>query len=103
MHVQFLGQEDPLEEGMVTHSSILAQRIPMDRGACGLWKGKIQPIIHMNFQVGSGKISGALQSHRLPVLSFANIIRNNHFTEKQANAYFSGVFFLTPKTFNYSP
>ena len=26
--VQFLGWEDPLEEGMVTHSSILAWRIP---------------------------------------------------------------------------
>ena len=31
--VQFLGGEDPLEEGMATHSSILAWRIPMDRGA----------------------------------------------------------------------
>ena len=31
--VQSLGQEDPLEEGMATPSSILAQRIPMDRGA----------------------------------------------------------------------
>ena len=30
--VQSLGQEDPLEEGMATHSSILAWRIPMDRG-----------------------------------------------------------------------
>ena len=29
--VQSLGQEDPLEEGMATHSSILAWRIPMDR------------------------------------------------------------------------
>ena len=28
-----LGWEDPLEEGLVTHSSILAWRIPMDRGA----------------------------------------------------------------------
>ena len=28
-----LGQEDPLEKGMATHSSILAWRIPMDRGA----------------------------------------------------------------------
>ena len=28
-----LGREDPLEEGMATHSSILAPRIPMDRGA----------------------------------------------------------------------
>ena len=27
------GQEDPLEEGMASHSSILAWRIPMDRGA----------------------------------------------------------------------
>ena len=26
--VQSLGQEDPLEKGMVTHSSILARRIP---------------------------------------------------------------------------
>ena len=26
--VQFLGWEDPLEEGMATHSSILAWRIP---------------------------------------------------------------------------
>ena len=28
-----LGWEDPLEEGMATQSSILAWRIPMDRGA----------------------------------------------------------------------
>jgi len=26
--VQFLGQEDPLEKGMATHSIILAWRIP---------------------------------------------------------------------------
>ena len=26
--VQFLGGEDPLEEGMATHSSILAWRVP---------------------------------------------------------------------------
>ena len=29
--VQSLGWEDPLEEGLATHSSILAWRIPMDR------------------------------------------------------------------------
>ena len=28
MRVQSLGQEDPLEEGMATHSSVLAWRIP---------------------------------------------------------------------------
>ena len=30
--VRSLGWEDPLEEGMTTHSSILAWKIPMDRG-----------------------------------------------------------------------
>ena len=37
--VRSLGWKDPLEEGMATHSSILAWRIPMDRGA---W----QAIVH---------------------------------------------------------
>ena len=31
--VQSLGWEDSQEEGMATHSSILAWKIPMDRGA----------------------------------------------------------------------
>ena len=31
--VRSLGREDPLEEGMTTYSSILAWRIPTDRGA----------------------------------------------------------------------
>ena len=31
--VRSLGQEDPMEEGTATHSSILAWRLPMDRRA----------------------------------------------------------------------
>ena len=31
--VRSLGWEDPLEEGVATHSSVLAWKIPMDRGA----------------------------------------------------------------------
>ena len=30
--IQSLGQEDPLEKEITTHSSILAWRIPMDKG-----------------------------------------------------------------------
>ena len=30
--IPYLGQEDPLEEGIATHSRILAWRIPVDRG-----------------------------------------------------------------------
>ena len=37
--VQSLGLEDPLEKELTTHSSILAWRIPMDRGT---W----QAIVH---------------------------------------------------------
>ena len=43
--VRSLGWEDPLEKGMATHSSILAWRIPVDRGAwqvtvCGVTKSQ---------------------------------------------------------------
>ena len=33
MQVWFLGQEDHLEEGIATHSSLLVWRVPKDRGA----------------------------------------------------------------------
>ena len=36
MQVQSLGQEDPLKEGMATHSSILAWRIPWTEEPGGL-------------------------------------------------------------------
>jgi len=39
--VRSLGWEDPLEEGMATHSSILAWRIPMDRGA---WQATVPEV-----------------------------------------------------------
>ena len=39
--VQSLGWEGPLEEGMATHSSILAWRIPMDRGA---WQSTVHGV-----------------------------------------------------------
>ena len=39
--VRSLGWEDPLEEGMATHSSILAWRISMDRGD---WQTTVQGV-----------------------------------------------------------
>ena len=36
MRDQSLGQEDPLEEGMATHSSILAWRVPWTEEPGGL-------------------------------------------------------------------
>ena len=39
--LQFLGWEDPLEKEMATYSSILAWRIPLDRGA---WQATVDGV-----------------------------------------------------------
>ena len=36
MHIRSLGRDEPLEEGMATHSSVLAWRIPWTEGPGGL-------------------------------------------------------------------
>ena len=44
--VQSLGQEDPVEEGMAAHSSILAWRIPCTEGSGGLHSMGLQRAGH---------------------------------------------------------
>ena len=44
--VQSLGQEDPLEKGMVTHSSTLAWRIPRTEEPGGLQSVGLQRVGH---------------------------------------------------------
>ena len=46
--VQSLGQEDPLEEGMATHSSILAWRIPWTEEPGGPWSTGSQSQTRLN-------------------------------------------------------
>ena len=46
--VRSLGQEDLLEEGLATHSSILAWRIPMDRGA---WRATVHGVTKSQTQL----------------------------------------------------
>ena len=46
MQVQSLGQEDPLEKGMATHSSILAWRIPWTEEPGGLQSIGLQRVGH---------------------------------------------------------
>ena len=44
--VQSLSWEDPLEEGMATHSDILARRIPWTEESGGLWSMGSQRVGH---------------------------------------------------------
>ena len=46
MRVRSLGQDDPLEEGMAAHSSILAWRIPWTEGSGGLESIESQRVGH---------------------------------------------------------
>ena len=46
--VQSLGWEDPLEEGMATHSSILTWRIPMDRGT---WRATVHGVARVRHDI----------------------------------------------------
>ena len=46
MRVQSLGVEDPLEEGMSTHSSILARKIPGIEAPGGLQSIVLQRVGH---------------------------------------------------------
>ena len=46
--VRSLSREDPLEKGMATHSSILAWRIPMDRGA---WRTTVHGVAKSQTQL----------------------------------------------------
>ena len=46
MWIRSLGGEDPLEEGMATHSSILAWRIPRAEEPGGLQSMKSQRVGH---------------------------------------------------------
>ena len=48
--VQSLGQEDPMEESMATHSRILAWRIPMDKGA---WRATVYGVAKSQTQLSA--------------------------------------------------
>ena len=50
MWVRSLGQEDSLGEGMATHSSILAWKIPMDRGT---WQATVHRIARVKHDLAT--------------------------------------------------
>ena len=59
--VQSLGWEDPLEDGMATHSSILAWRIPMDKGA---WRAILHGVAESDTTEQLSPVEHTLYGHR---------------------------------------
>ena len=60
-----LDWEDPLEEGMVTHSSILAWRIPMYRGA---WRAPVHGFEYSQTQLSNEAQHMELFSFKMGVI-----------------------------------
>ena len=79
-----LGWEEPLEKGMVTLSSILAWRIPMDKGA---WQATVHGLARVGHNLATKppppiSLPGVL-SHRIPhvctrLLIAARFVMENH-------------------------
>ena len=69
MWVQSLGWEDPLEEGMATYSSILAWRIPMDRGTSWTTVHGV-PKIQIQLNMAQHKNTACTCQIQLGILSF---------------------------------
>ena len=56
-------QEDPLEKEMATHSSILACRIPMDRGA---WWATVHGVANSQTQLSDSAAAAACSTLMIP-------------------------------------
>ena len=78
--VSIHGLGDPLEEGMITHSSILAWGIPMDRGA---WRATVHGVtknrtrlsgFHFHYVLGSVLEIGETAESKSDSFSFLEIL-----------------------------
>ena len=74
--VQSLSQEDPLEESIATHSSILAWRISMDRGA---WWATVQVVAQ-----SWTRLSNYAQAHK-------HTITRTHTCDQQTSATLTSI------------
>ena len=85
--VRSLGWEDPLEEGMVTHSSILAWRIPMNRRT---WQAMVHGVAKSQTQLSelAHMHAGSLMHSLLQFSLFGEggVPELAHFTDSEFNA-----------------
>ena len=75
--VQSLGQEDPLEKGMATHSSILAWRIPWTEQSGRLWSMESQRVGH-NWSALAHKCSPYISTRQKCLMHSSSLILSFH-------------------------
>ena len=88
-----LGWEDPLEEGMATHSSILAWRVPMDRGP---WRASEQ--LSTAHRLKGWKLRwNSIHAHEVIIFHNISLLRhhNNIIRFNDSLSYINQVYHLT--------
>ena len=85
--VQPLARKDPLEEGMATHASVLAWRIPMDRGAWratvhGVSKSQTQLTVQLDYKESSDRLLSFCVPKSLRIGTAAVKLKNTCFLEE---------------------
>ena len=85
--VRSLGQEDPLEEGMATHSSILAWRIPWTEDFGGLYSPRVAK--SWTWLSNSTKVLGLTL---IPIHHFKAALSSRIF-------HYDGIYFYSNRTF----
>ena len=93
-----LGQEDTLEEGMATHPSILAWRIPMDKGVWWATVHKVAKSQTWPKQLSMHANSGLIFAMKNRFFAWWN---SAIFEVKEAIAQKSGISVLQEKGANY--
>ena len=78
--VQSLGEEDPLEEGMATHSSILAWKIPMETGA---WRALLHGVTKSRTQLSDQAQHRSKASWR----DFVSISKKQHSSKQSGRPH----------------
>ena len=85
--VWFLGEGDPLEEGRATHSSILAWRIPMDRGA---WQAAVLGVEKSWTGLSDAHTLGNSNSDGIDLWLFKILPSHNSFAQGKVNREVGG-------------
>ena len=93
IRVQSLGQEDPLEEGMATYSSILAWRIPTVRGA---WQATVYGVANSWAwlkRLSSSTYKGISLSHKKEqIRSFAETWMDCHTEVRKKQVFYMNAY-----------